>query len=172
MCFTLVSLYWYTIMLGQQNMKSANGVLYDGTYAYSLYQGVLCLQVVRLNGSRVNVISCMTLRIIWPFHWTEFYGIHKFWSDFRLQLKPYNKCGRYGQELIYPGNQSICFNVSIFANLILSKFAWISSLPNYIQIVQRWSKCHLYPWVKHSLHRTCIHETRHFTTTLCQNVLY
>jgi len=35
----------------------------------------------------------------------------------RLQPKPDEKYGRYGQELIYPGKQSICFTASIFAKL-------------------------------------------------------
>jgi hypothetical protein len=42
--------------------RTASDILHDGLYI--LFQGVLCLEDVRLHGSRINVISYVPLRIM------------------------------------------------------------------------------------------------------------
>ena len=47
-----------------KNGKTARGVLHEGVYEYSLFQGVLCLEDVRFHSTRLNVILYMPLRIM------------------------------------------------------------------------------------------------------------
>ena len=61
-----------------------------------------------------------------------------------LQPKPDTKYGKNGQQLVYLGKQGICFTASIFAKLTIVNFVWTSSVPTYIQNVQKYRRCHLW----------------------------